>query len=345
MSASLNRIPCTIITGFLGSGKTTLLRHVIENLPGKRLAVIVNEFGDIGIDGEVLKSCGVENCPENNIVELANGCICCTVADDFVPALDKLLEQKPPVDHILIETSGLALPKPLVQAFQWPSVKSKVTVDAVIAVVDGDALANGRVAHDHHALDEQRKQDASLDHDDPIEEVFEDQVACADLVVVAKADLLDDAMREHVMEDLAHMLPPSVKTVFSHNGKVQPSVLLGLGMAVEDDIDNRHSHHDHEEEHDHDDFATFHVDIPVISDVSHLLDQIRLVTEDDHVLRIKGFIDVKDKPMRLQIQTVGPRINHYFDRAWKPAEKRVSRLVVIGEKGIDQAAITQKLQS
>ena len=345
MTASLNRVPCTIITGFLGSGKTTLLRNALENMPEKRLAVIVNEFGDIGIDGELLKNCGNENCPENNIIELANGCICCTVADDFIPALDNLLKQEPKIEHILIETSGLALPKPLVQAFQWPSIRSKVTVDAVIAVVDGDALAHGRVAHDHDALDAQRQQDMTLDHDDPIEEVFEDQIACADLVIVSKADLLDEDMRQHVAEDLSHMLSSSVKTVFSHNGKIHPSVFLGLSMAVEDDIDNRHSHHDHEEEHDHDDFESFHIDLSAITDVARLIDRVKTITEDNKVLRIKGFIDVKDKPMRLQIQTVGPRINHYYDRPWTASEERASRLVVIGEKGIDQNAITKALHS
>ena len=144
MTASLNRVPCTVVTGFLGAGKTTMIRHILENAGGRRLALIVNEFGDVGIDGEILKGCGVEACPEENIIELANGCLCCTVADDFVPALDLILAREPKVDHIIIETSGLALPKPLVQAFQWPSVKSRVTVDGVVAVVDGPALAAGR---------------------------------------------------------------------------------------------------------------------------------------------------------------------------------------------------------
>ena len=138
---SLARIPCTIVTGFLGAGKTTLIRHVLANARGRRLAVIVNEFGDVGIDGEILKGCGDAACPEENIVELANGCLCCTVADEFVPALDLILNRKPAVEHIVIETSGLALPKPLVQAFHWPAIKSRVTVDGIIAVVDGAALA------------------------------------------------------------------------------------------------------------------------------------------------------------------------------------------------------------
>jgi cobalamin biosynthesis protein CobW len=189
---SLARVPCTIVTGFLGAGKTTLIRHVLANAQGRRLAVIVNEFGDVGIDGEILKGCGNAACPEDNIVELANGCLCCTVADEFVPALDAILA-KDGVEHIVIETSGLALPKPLVQAFHWPAIKNRVTVDSVVVVVDGAALADGRVAHDLDALSQQRAADTALDHDDPIEEVFEDQIACADLVVLNKRDLLDPA--------------------------------------------------------------------------------------------------------------------------------------------------------
>src|SRR6266550_6188498 len=189
-SASLARIPCTIVTGFLGAGKTTLIRHVLANAGGRRLAVIVNEFGDVGIDGEILKGCGDAACPEENIVELANGCLCCTVADEFVPALDAILAREG-VEHIVIETSGLALPKPLVQAFHWPAIKNRVTVDGVVVVVDGAALADGRVAADLAALAAQRSADNALDHDDPIEGVFEDQIACADLVVLNKCDLLD----------------------------------------------------------------------------------------------------------------------------------------------------------
>src|SRR3954468_24005568 len=158
-SASLARIPCTIVTGFLGAGKTTLTRHVLANAGGRRLAVIVNEFGDVGIDGEILKGCGDAACPEENIVELANGCLRCTVADEFVSALDVILAMEPKVEHIVIETSGLALPKPLVQAFHWPSIKNRVTVDGVVAVVDGAALAAGRVADDMAALKAQRSAD------------------------------------------------------------------------------------------------------------------------------------------------------------------------------------------
>src|SRR5438477_6556077 len=213
-SASLARIPCTIVTGFLGAGKTTLIRHVLANAGGRRLAVIVNEFGDIGIDGEILKGCGDASCPEENIVELANGCLCCTVADEFVPALDAILSRQPPVEHIVIETSGLALPKPLVQAFQWPAIKSRVTVDGVIAVVDAAAIAAGQVAADLDALARQRAADPSLAHDDPVEEVFEDQISCADLVVLNKRDLLDGASLHRAMNRVAGAMPRAAKIVF-----------------------------------------------------------------------------------------------------------------------------------
>lgn len=343
MTNSLARIPCTVVTGFLGAGKTTLLRQALENIKGKRLAVIVNEFGDVGIDGEILKSCGIENCPEDNIIELANGCICCTVADDFVPAIDKILAMQPKVDHILIETSGLALPKPLVQAFQWPSVKSRVTVDGVIAVVDGQALADGRVADDLEALAAQRAEDQSLDHDDPVEEVFEDQIACADLVILTKADLLSPAELEKAHAHVNAHLPRAVRIVNSENGQIDPAVFIGLGLAVEDDIENRKTHHDGELDHEHDDFDSFVLDIPAIASPEDLSARIASVTEAEKVLRIKGYVEVSGKPMRLLVQAVGPRVNHYFDRAWNAGEDRRSRLVVIGEKGIDAAKISEML--
>ncbi|TKT76700.1 cobalamin biosynthesis protein CobW [Aquamicrobium sp. LC103] len=339
MTASLDRIPCTVVTGFLGAGKTTLIRNVLENSKGKRLAIIVNEFGDVGIDGEILKGCGIESCPEENVVELANGCICCTVADDFVPALDQILSRMPKVDHILIETSGLALPKPLVQAFQWPAIKGRVTVDGVIAVVDGPALAEGRVASDMDALAAQRATDETLDHDDPVEEVFEDQVACADLVILSKSDLLDDAARARAGALVEAHLARAVKVVPAANGKVDASILLGLGLAVEDDIENRRTHHDGMLDHEHDDFDSFVVEMPAITDPDDLAARIARAAEEENVLRLKGFADVDGKPMRLLLQAVGPRVQHHYDRAWASGEARGTRLVVIGLKGLDRAAI------
>jgi len=339
MTASLDRVPCTVVTGFLGAGKTTLIRHVLENAGEKRLAIIVNEFGDVGIDGEILKSCGVENCPKENVVELANGCICCTVADDFVPALDQILSRSPKVDHILIETSGLALPKPLVQAFQWPAIKGRVTVDGVVAVVDGPALAEGRVASDMEALAAQRGADASLDHDDPVEEVFEDQIACADLVILSKSDLLDEEGAARARSIIDGNLSRAVKVVPTTQGRIDPAVLLGLGLAVEDDIENRRTHHDEEEDHDHDEFDSFVVDLSAITDPDDLAQRIKTIAEIHDVLRVKGFVEVSGKPLRLVLQAVGPRVSYYYDRPWAAGEARRSGLVVIGLAGIDREAI------
>ncbi|MFZ0425021.1 MAG: cobalamin biosynthesis protein CobW [Xanthobacteraceae bacterium] len=342
MTGSLARVPCTIVTGFLGAGKTTLIRHLLANTQGRRLAVIVNEFGDVGIDGDILKGCGNAACPEENIVELANGCLCCTVADEFVPALDAILA-KGGIEHIVIETSGLALPKPLVQAFHWPAIKSRVTVDGVVVVVDGAALADGRVAQDLDALKRQRSADSALDHDDPIEEVFEDQIACADLVVLNKRDLLDEAGINSALAAISNALPRSVKVLTATGGKVDETLLLGLGVGTEDDIENRRTRHDAELEHDHDDFDSFVVALGEIADPALLVGRVAALAEDFDVLRVKGFAAVANKPLRLQVQAVGPRVSHQYDRPWGAAETRQGQLVVIGLKGLDRAAVTQAL--
>ena len=343
MIQSFARVPCTIVTGFLGAGKTTLIRHVLANAQGRRLAIIVNEFGDVGIDGEILKGCGDAACPQENIVELANGCLCCTVADEFVPALDVILSRRPAVEHIVIETSGLALPKPLVQAFHWPAIKSRVTVDGVVAVVDGAAVAAGRVASDLAALARQRATDPSLEHDNPVEEVFEDQIACADLVVLNKRDLLgaDDLARASAR--IAQALPSTVKIVSVADGKIDPGALLGLGIGTEDVIDSRRTHHDDEAEHDHDDFETFAVALPEISDPAALAARVSALAAAHDVFRVKGFVAVKGKPMRLLLQAVGARVTHQYDRPWNASDRRQGQLVVIGLKGLDRDAVTRSL--
>ncbi len=343
MADSLARVPCTIVTGFLGAGKTTLIRHVLANAGGRRLAVVVNEFGDVGIDGEILKGCGEESCPQENIVELANGCLCCTVADEFVPALDAILSLRPAVEHIVIETSGLALPKPLVQAFHWPAIKSRVTVDGVVAVVDGAALADGRVAADMEALSRQRAADASLDHDDPVEEVFEDQLACADLVVLNKRDLIDGAGADKASAAISRFLPPAVKIVAVAEGKVDPAALLGLGVGTEADIENRRTRHDAEAAHDHDDFDSFVVPLPEIAEPAAFAARVAALADLHDVFRVKGFAAVTGKPMRLLVQAVGARVSHQYDRPWQAADARQGRLVVIGLKGLDRAGVTRVL--
>ncbi|MFO0998043.1 MAG: cobalamin biosynthesis protein CobW [Alphaproteobacteria bacterium] len=339
MNPSRQKIPATVITGFLGAGKTSLIRHLLQSANGRRLALVINEFGSLGIDRDIIDGCGIPNCKDEDVIELANGCICCTVADDFLPTIERLIERDDPPDHIIIETSGLALPKPLVKAFQWPEVRSRVTVDGVVAVVDAAAVADGRFADDPDAIAAQRRDDPSLDHDNPLAEVFDDQIAAADVVLLNKCDLVDAAARDEVTERLRSALRPAAKVLPTTHGVIGTDVLLGLGIGAEDDLATRPSHHDGEIEHDHDDFESFTIALPIIPDPAALCRRIEAAAEAHDVLRVKGFIDVAGKPMRLVIQGVGTRIQHYFDRPWRADEIRRSQLVVIGSKGLDHAAI------
>jgi cobalamin biosynthesis protein CobW len=339
--ASLAKIPATIITGFLGAGKTTLLRHVLAEAKGRRIAVIVNEFGDIGFDGDLIGDCADPDCSPVKVTELTNGCICCTVADDFIPAIEAILALEPKVDHILIETSGLALPKPLVKAFDWPSIRSRVTVDGVIAVADGPAVAAGRFAEDPALLKPQP--DGTIEHDFPLAEVFEDQIAIADIIILNKTDLMNIEDRNAARARIDAELGRPVRIVPAAHGRIEPAILLGLNGAVEDDLSNRPSHHDTELEHDHDDFDSFSLSITPQSDAAAFSERLGQIALDHNVLRTKGFAAIAGKSMRLVVQGVGGRISHSFDRAWEADEPREGRLVVIGLKGLDRAAITAAL--
>ena len=337
--ADHGKIPATVVTGFLGAGKTTLIRHLLATANGRRLALIINEFGDIGVDGEVLKACGEETCGEEDIVELANGCLCCTVADDFVPTIEALLARDPRPDHIIIETSGLALPKPLVRAFNWPEIRTRVTVDGVVAVIDGPAVAEGLFAGDPAAVQAQREADEAIDHDSPLEEVFEDQIACADLIVLNKTDLLEADRSAEVRGEIAANLRDAVKIVSARNAAIDASVLLGLDAAAEDDLDARPSHHDDEDDHDHDDFESFAVSFGAVQSLDALIQRIERAIAAHDILRLKGFVHVEGRDMRLVVQAVGGRVQQYFDREWRPGEARETHLVTIGLRGLDRAAI------
>jgi cobalamin biosynthesis protein CobW len=339
----VQRIPATIVTGFLGAGKTSLVRHLLAHANGNRLAIIVNEFGELGIDRELLLGCGDATCTEDDVVELANGCICCTVADDFLPALTALVERPLPPDHIVIETSGLALPKPLVQAFAWPEIRTRTTVDGVVTVIDAAALAAGLFATDPEALARQREADPSIAHDNPVEEVFTDQLACADLVILNKADLLAPAALARLRTEIEQRLRPGVKAIMAAQAAVAPAVALGLAAAAEEDLAARPSLHELEGEHDHDDFESFVVETGAVADAEEFRAGLAALIRTHDVLRVKGFVAVPGTGRRLVVQAVGDRVQHHFDRAWGPEEARASRLVVIGRKGLDRAAITVAL--
>ncbi|OAB59931.1 cobalamin biosynthesis protein CobW [Phormidium willei BDU 130791] len=329
------KLPVTVITGFLGAGKTTLIRHLLQHNQGRRIAVLVNEFGEVGIDGELLRSCQV--CDEDgedrsNILELANGCLCCTVQEEFLPTMQELLLRRDRIDSIVIETSGLALPKPLVQAFRWQEIRTGATVDGVVTVVDCEAIADNRLVSDRQALEAQRQADDSLEHETPIEELFEDQLNCADLVVLTKCDRVPSQRYQQVRTWLESQVRPGVKLIPCHQGEIESSVLLGFNAAVEDDLDSRPSHHDGDHDHDHDDeinsiCLTF--DHPM--NPKALSQRLQQLVEQEEIYRIKGFVNVANKPMRMVLQGVGQRFESFFDRPWKGDEHRQTRLVFIGQ--------------
>jgi len=342
-TTDLTKIPVTVITGFLGAGKTTLIRHLMQNPQGKRLAILVNEFGTVGVDGDILKSCADDNCPVENIVELANGCICCTVADDFIPTIEALMAMPIRPDHIIIETSGLALPKPLLKAFDWPAIRSRITVDGVIALADAEAVAAGRFAPNVEAVEAQRAADPSLDHETPLSEVFEDQILCADLILLSKADLAGEAglasARALITAELSRAIPMLAMT----EGVIDPRVILGLGAAAEDDLAARPSHHDGHDDHEHEDFDSVVIDLPEITNPETLTAAIIRLAQEQKILRVKGHVAVAGKPMRLLVQAVGARVRMQFDRPWGEGPRR-SQLVVIAEHDdIDPAAIAKVL--
>ena len=336
---SLEKTPVTVVTGFLGAGKTTLIRHLLQNPQGRRLAVLVNEFGDVGVDGDLIRACADANCPEANIVELTNGCICCTVADEFIPSIERLLALVPRPDHIVIETSGLALPKPLLKAFDWPDLRSRITIDGVVAVADAEAVAAGRFAPDPaHPGDE-----GQVDHETPLSEVFEDQIACADIVLLSKADLAGPDGVAAARGIIAAEAPRPLPMIPLTEGVIDPRVVLGINAAAEDDLAARPSHHDGEDEHDHDDFDTVVIDLPEQADPQTLAAKVGRLAEAQKILRIKGHAAIEGKPLRLLVQAVGARVRHQFDRPWGDRPRR-GCLVVIAEKGdMDADAIRAAL--
>ena len=346
----MHKIPVTVISGFLGAGKTTLVRHLLQNNQGRRIAVLVNEFGEVGIDGDLLRSCQVcdddsntDNNPENNIVELTNGCLCCTVQEEFYPVMQELLKRRQDIDCLLIETSGLALPKPLIQAFQWPAIRNSATVDGVVTVVDCHALGIGNLVGDLAAVESQREADPNLDHETPIEELFEDQLACADLVLLTKTDLVDSDTLSKVKSWLKQELQPGVKIVAVKDGEISPDLLLGFNAAVEDNLDSRHSHHDHEEEHEHDeDINSIELVLDRSFEPQALIQQLKELLSEQEIYRIKGFVNVPNKPMRLVLQGVGNRFDTFYDRLWTAEESRQTKLVLIGHN-LKRQAIEAKL--
>ena len=342
------RLPVTVITGFLGAGKTTVLRHLLTR-GGQRLAVMVNEFGSVGLDGDLIRSCGF--CPEEEVdgrlVELNNGCLCCTVQDDFLPTMETLLERADQLDGIVVETSGLALPRPLLQALDWPAIRSRVHVNGVVTLVDGEALAAGSPVADAEALERQRAEDPSLDHLTAIDDLFEDQLQAADLVLISRADCLDPSAMAEVQGRIKGKVRPGTALLPVSQGQVETSVVLGLEHKPTHHHDHVHHDHDHHD-HSHVDMVGSNVRVEGALDRQALEQLLPSLVSNHQVVRLKGRVWLPSKTLPLQIQMVGPRLNSWFEaapsHAWRPDQGCGADLVVLALNEAAAPALESGLQ-
>ncbi len=339
------RLPVTVLTGFLGAGKTTILRHLLR-YSGQRIAVIVNEFGSVGLDGDLIRSCGfcTEEELDGQLIELNNGCLCCTVQDEFLPMMKLLLQKSDKIDHILIETSGLALPKPLLKALTWPEIRTKVLVNSVVTIVDGEALSSGSLVGDISLLEDQRNADPSIDHITPLNELFNDQLESADLVLISKADRISLIGLNKVKNELSNKVRSNTKIFEISKGVVDPLLILGFKSVIDDlsinssvvsENDDDHHHHHHL------DVESVHLRIECKVDWTKLELRLPHISNKYQILRLKGRCWLPNKELPLQVQMVGPRLTSWFEsapsNAWRPEESGIDFVVLNLERDSAQS--------
>ena len=301
----VRKIPVTVVTGLLGAGKTSLVRHLLRAAGGRRIALLVDEFGDI--DRELLAA-GSASCRED--------------AATLRATLARLIDRPDRPDHVILEASGVALPRMLLHALRAPEIATRVTIDGVVAVVDAAAFDSGAMS--------------VAAPTDPLAQLFAEQLAASDLVLLNKIDAVADAALALIEAALAARLRPGVRLLRAAQGAVSPWQVLGLAAGTD-------PARDPEEMPDTGAFERFVVVRGPVEDPVGFARTLADVIARHRILRLKGFLDVADFDRRQVVQTVGPKIERYFDRRWNVGEERVTRIVVIGPKGVDRAAVAAAL--
>jgi cobalamin biosynthesis protein CobW len=343
------KTPVTIVTGFLGSGKTTLISNLLKSMPKRRLALLVNEFGEVSVDGALLREAGKDGGVE--VYDLPNGCICCTVQDDFLPVMKRLQERKGQIDHVIIETSGLALPTPVMHALSWPEIRNDFQLDAVLTVVDAPLLLDGELEDGRAIPGSESGTSQKPEHLDSVAAILNEQLENADVVVLNKIDeLTEDQLL--AAEQLVRSKAPKVRFLeLAYHAQLDTRLCLGLQLH-EEPVDMEHAHvhhapistmpdelsqpladharldghkhgalgghdhgeHSHEHFHEHDTgWQSFVLRSKGEQNLEKLKSAIREATIRQPILRAKGFAAVEGKRSRLVLQAVRSRVQTYFE--------------------------------
>jgi len=326
----VSRIPVIVVSGFLGSGKTTFLKYLIEKT-NKKFGLLINEFGDIGIDGDLLKNCS--SCNEDSsesIIELNNGCLCCTVQDDFIPSIQTLLNTNIDLDAIIIETSGLALPIPLLKALSWPEIRTSIYLDLVITTVNGESMINGSPINDLCSINTQYKDIKKIDHLSSIDELFKEQIEVSDVVLISRADLISEEEFILIKNDLQRKVKPNIPIIKSFNGETN------LGFIFDSSIKKNNFQEILTDKHDHSHARIFSdfIKTDYFLDKNQFELEMSQILKDVNVLRIKGRVWIPQKNMPLQVQIVGRKINTWYEKvdlkSVSPPKQGGMELIMIG---------------